>query len=359
MIEISYQEGQKLVKECVCADCGGELSVAAGGAFGIDGYVLRCGTDPDHQSIKSRESLTQAHRRGAALPVVVAQEIDKRGALAVGEPGRLAPILTARFSQLEKVSQGAVVLFAMQCLSMGLDPLLGEVYPIPFKNTKTNQHVVVPLISEQGCGSLAARACPEAWNGPPSAERVTDPGLKEDLCGDPEAWMWSATGRRKDWEPGREFTTYGWVTHSQQQKAKSDGTPAGELPGNQARVRAVKRWYAESYPEAASQLRASRQALVEQAQGIPEALEVIDAEFRVVEGQQPALKGQDQADGPRQVHMASEAQIRHITSLAKERGIGGEELQHLAGSEHLEDLTMPEASAFIDKLKAEKRPEEG
>jgi len=352
MIPIAYKDGQTLSERCECAECHGLLSLAWGGSYGVEGYVLMCTQDREHTGLVERESLTQAHRRGAALPVVMAQQIDKRGALAVGEPGRLAPILAARFPQLEKVNHGAVVLFAMQCLSMGLDPLLGEVFPIPFKNIKTNQYVVVPLISEQGCGSLAARACPEAWNGPPSAERVTDPGFKEDLCGDPEAWMWSATGRRKDWEPGREFTTYGWVTHNQQQKAKADGTPAGELPGNQARVRAVKRWFMEAYPEASSQLRASRQALVEQAQGIPEALEVIDAEFRVVE-ERPALKDQVQAGGPRQVHMASDAQIRHITSLAKERGIGEEELRQLAGSEHLEDLTLPEASEFIDKLKAE------
>ncbi len=359
MIPVDYREGQGLSERCVCAECHGLLSLAWGGKYGVEGYVLLCTQSQEHTGLVEKESLTQAHRRGAALPVAMAQEIDKRGwarrgALAVREPYRLAPILTARFPQLEKVNQGAVTLFAVQCLGMGLDPLLGEVYPLPFRNSKTDQYVVVPLISEQGYGSLAARACPEAWNGPPTAERVTDPGLKEDLCGDPEAWMWSATGRRKDWEPGREFTTYGWVTHKQQEKAKADGTPAGELPGNQARVRAVKRWYWESYPEASSQLRTSRQALVEEADGIPEALEVIDAEYRVVEG--AAGHGQPQAQGSapgQQVHMASEAQVRHITSLAKERGIGLEELCQMAGREQIGDLTMSGASAFIDLLKAE------
>lgn len=280
-----YDELRYMAARNVCAECGGDLVVAWDGERSE--YVLRCGRDKSHHGMVEIETPTEIRRRGGALPVYVAQEIDKKGALALENPVKMADVIMVRFTELDLAS---AVLFAYYCLRMGLDPLLGEIYPSVFKRRakvkgeeQEGRYVVVPIISETGYGSLAARACPGAWNGPPTTERVTDPELKRDLCGDENAWMYSASGRRKDWEPERIYTTHGWLTQDQYKKAKERGTPAGELPGNQARVRAIKRWYNESFPEAASLIRGMRKALLEQADGLTEAMEIIEAEYHVVE----------------------------------------------------------------------------
>jgi len=51
-----YLEGEKWAKTHACALCGGELTVAWGGAFGYSEYVLRCGVDASHEGIVKRAS---------------------------------------------------------------------------------------------------------------------------------------------------------------------------------------------------------------------------------------------------------------------------------------------------------------
>lgn len=200
------------------------------------------------------------------------------GSLSIQKPRILLAVVQERYPELD---DKAALLFCYHCMRMGLDPLLNEIYPTVFTHHKTGKQVLVPIISEMGMGSLAARACSEAWNGPPSVVLVTDAALKEAICGDRDAWVWEAKGRRKDWEPGREYSTYGWMTKAQAAAAKEKKKPSGELPGNQARVRAIKRWLMEAYPEASTTVRAVAQELQAQAEGVQEALSFIEAEYTI------------------------------------------------------------------------------
>lgn len=45
------EEYRKRVFNHVCAECGGGLIVAWGGAFEINNYIVRCGNDVSHNGI--------------------------------------------------------------------------------------------------------------------------------------------------------------------------------------------------------------------------------------------------------------------------------------------------------------------
>jgi len=271
-IEVENEEqAKRLMREQECGICGGKL----GYTFKEDRFYVHCSTDPSHVRLKRRRE-----------PVVGME-------LTVPQAPRLALLVGERFPDLDKPSAN---LFAYYCIRMSLDPLTSpaEVYPVVFKGKKGK--IVVPIFSELGLGKLAAEACPQAWSGPPAAEPVFDADLKEAICNDRNAWVWKAYGRRKDWEEGKVYETYGWMTQRQWQKAKHQGVPAGEFPSNQARVRAIKRWYMEAFPEAAGKIRELRTELIQKAEGIKEVEEVIDAEYRVVVESLPSGKKKEKQE---------------------------------------------------------------
>jgi len=287
----------------VCAECLGLLVTPWDST--ANQIVLRCGTNKAHTGFQKVPSYMELWRRGQPIPPEIKANLESKygrlhmtqdpgtqvatttpGALSVEKPSVLALIVSERWPDLEGK---AVMLFCYHCIRMGLDPLLGEIVPTVFRVDKGTKQVLVPIITEMGMGSLAARARPEAWNGPPSVELVTDQELREAVSGDPDAIVWKATGRRRDWEPGREYSTYGWITRSQMAEAVEKKKPSGELPGNQARVRAIKRWIMEAYPESASIVRGMASQIKAESEGADEALDIIEAEYTVKDGKATQL----------------------------------------------------------------------
>lgn len=300
---LDFHGGERFAQNNTCGECGSPLTTWHDGQE----WAIKCTKDKGHNGFKEIPSISQLIRQGEAVPISITNQLKRRrlkkametlpieaqrGTLSIEKPEALAGVVMARWD----LEPAQAMLFCLLSLRMGLDPLLNEVYPIPFTNKKTGKKTVVPIVSEQGVISQAARACPEAFNGPPSVELVTDPILKEALCGDPNAWVWKAKGRRKDWEPGREYETYGWMTKAQEKDAQANYKPSGELPGNQARVRAIKRWFAECYPEAASKMRDATKLLQAEASGDGEMMHVIEAEYRFIDSQPQRLPpGQHQS----------------------------------------------------------------
>ncbi|GAI13529.1 unnamed protein product, partial [marine sediment metagenome] len=137
--------------------------------------------------------------------------------------------------------------------------------------------------------------------------------LKEAICNDRDGWVWKAIGRTKDMAEGQETFAYGWLKRNEWEQAKARGTPAGELPGNQARVRAIKRWVRENFPEARHKMMELTREWMSRAEGVVEAQEVIEAEYRILsvpEGE----KGKTPPKG-----LMTEAQQKFLLRLAKER----------------------------------------
>ena len=101
----------------------------------------------------------------------------------------------------------------------------------------------------------------------------------EQLCGDPTAWVWVAVGKRRSADTAN--MAYGWYTHTEQEHDAN--LPAGHLPGNQARVRAVKRWVRETFPEARQRMLEYTSTLNARSTGVKEAQEWIDAEYHILD----------------------------------------------------------------------------
>ena len=252
-----YDEMKKIAQKNVCAVCGAELQIHTN----PEKKTLEVGClNKDHHGYVEQETLTQMQRRGKEAPLVVKDKIEKKMLPGGHKIGTALALVKTRFPRAD-LDDPSAALFIMDCARLDLDPLLGEIVPVTFKvtdkETKEVRRVVQPILTEDGWLSLCARACPERWAGPPITEPVTDKALKKDLCDDEEAWVWKATGKNKE---GTESSTYGWLKRREYERAKSAGTPAGELPGNQARVRAIKRWARETFPEAKAKMKEMTQS---------------------------------------------------------------------------------------------------
>ncbi|GAI05701.1 unnamed protein product [marine sediment metagenome] len=104
--------------------------------------------------------------------------------------------------------------------------------------------------------------------------------IKADLCKDSEAYVWVAIGHRKDQE---DTIAYGWY------KKSEEGVVAKNLPGNQARVRAIKRWVREVFPEAKAKMKEMTATWMERAGDVRDIQDVIQAEYHIVTEEPPKL----------------------------------------------------------------------
>ncbi len=281
MHQVGYEEGKKLAETCVCGECGSPLVLCWGGNWGIEGHVLRCAQDGDHKGLVEEATYTQAHRRGEEVYPAIRDAIERK-LMPKDELGRAINLLALRYPRAI-VDPATASLFIIDCARLDLDPLISpaEAIPVPFKG-KDEKVTVQMIITEDGWLSMAARGCPERWAGAPSVEPVDDPKLAESLCGDKDAWLWKATGRIKDMPEGQSSIAYGYFTTREFKLAQQRGTPAATQPGNQARVRAIKRWVRENFPECRQRMMEITSEWYQRAEGIKAAQECIDAEYTFI-----------------------------------------------------------------------------
>lgn len=277
---MEYEEMKHIVATQVCAQCGGELTIRTNPETGA--LETWCPHNPDHHGYTERETYTQAMRRGEEVHPVIKAHIEKKMMPGGYEVGTALALIKVRFprADLDDPSAG---LFLWDCVRLDLDPFLREIVPVTFKvtdkETKEVRRVVQPILTEDGWLSLAARACPERWAGPPKTEPITDKAFKKELCNDEEAWVWKATGRTSD---GSESTTYGWVRTSEIVKDPTKQTPKDTLPGNQARVRSIKRWVRETFPEAKAKMKEMTSEWLARGKDIEAVQQIIEAEYHIV-----------------------------------------------------------------------------
>jgi len=300
-----YEEMKQIVATLVCAQCGGELTIHTNPEGKLEVW---CPYHPDHHGYVERETYTQEFRRGAEIHPAIRDKIERKMILPGGQPvGVALAMIQTRFPRAD-MDEPSAALFLWDCVRLDLDPLLGEIFPVTFKvkaKDGTEKKVVQPLISEDGWLSLAARGCVEAWAGPPRTMRLEEylqtqdaykekpytevkeiaKEIKADLCKDPEAYVWVAIGHRKDED---DTITYGWYKTSESKKTTREGkeyeisTPARDLPGNQARVRAIKRWVREVFPEAKAKMKEMTATWMDRAGDVRDIQSVIEAEYHIV-----------------------------------------------------------------------------
>ncbi|MBA7610217.1 hypothetical protein ES703_17423 [subsurface metagenome] len=298
-----WQEMKKIASENVCGICGAELQIHTNPERGT--IEVGC-LNREHHGYIERTTYTQEFRRGEEIHPAIRDKIEKRMILPGGQPvGVALAMIQTRFPRAD-MDEPSAALFLWDCVRLDLDPLLGEIFPATFKvkgKDNIEHKVVQPIISEDGWLSLAARACPEDWAGPPRTMRLEEylqtqdaykekpytevkeiaKEIKADLCKDPEAYVWVAVGHRKDQE---DTIGYGWY------KKSEEGVVAKNLPGNQARVRAIKRWVREVFPEAKAKMKEMTATWMERAGDVRDIQNVIEAEYHIVTEEPP--KGREE-----------------------------------------------------------------
>jgi len=288
-----WDEAKAIVERNVCAICGDELQIHTNPEKGT--LEIGC-LNREHHGYIERTTYTQELRRGTEIHPAIRNNIERKMILPGGQPvGVALAMIQTRFPRAD-MDEPSAALFLWDCVRLDLDPLLGEIFPATFKTKDKDNiehRVVQPIISEDGWLSLAARSCAEDWAGPPRTMRLEEylqtqdaykekthtevkeisKEIKGDLCNDPEAYVWVAIGHRKDQD---DTITYGWYKKSEQ------GVVAKGLPGNQARVRAIKRWVREVFPEAKANMKEMTATWTERAKDVQEVQQIIEAEYRVV-----------------------------------------------------------------------------
>ncbi|MBA7591016.1 hypothetical protein ES708_33162 [subsurface metagenome] len=288
----------------------------------------------EHHGFIERTTYTQEFRRGAEIHPAIRDNIERKMILPGGQPvGVALAMIQTRFPRAD-MDEPSAALFLWDCVRLDLDPLLGEIFPVTFKTRAkdgTEKKVVQPLISEDGWLSLAARSCAEAWAGPPRTMRLeeylqTQDAYKEkpyaevkeiakeikiDLCKDEDAYVWVAIGHRKNED---DTITYGWY------KKSEEGVVAKNLPGNQARVRSIKRWVRETFPEAKAKMKEMTATWMDRAGDVRDIQAVIEAEYHIItEEPPPQLKGKAGAAAPTKQPKARAKATKTETAPAEEK----------------------------------------
>ncbi len=102
----------------LCAVCQGRLTVAHGGYFGINSYILRCGNDINHTGITRHDKKYEEKiRRSLSMDSTSLTKLDEKTMLQRVEMARFPQELTLQDKKL--LSQVAI--------TYGFDPLMGEV----------------------------------------------------------------------------------------------------------------------------------------------------------------------------------------------------------------------------------------
>lgn len=302
---------EKITHENVCAECGAELQVHTV----PENKTIRVGClNREHHGWVELETYTQAMRRGMIVHPSIQAAIERK-MLPKDELGRAMNLLALRYPDAIQDAPTAA-LFIMDCARLDLDPLIqpAEAVPIPFKSKKmvAGKEVAVVTISmiitEDGWLSMPARACKDEWNGPPRTMRLEEylttlkenesktreeiqviaKEIKKSACKDEEAWYYVAIGRAKTMT--EDAVIPGWFTKREMAKAEKWGTPASHEPGNQARVRAIKKWVRHVYPECRQKMMDLTAEWYQRAEGIKAAQEYIDAEYHIVTEELPPFK---------------------------------------------------------------------
>jgi hypothetical protein len=120
---LTYDQAQKLIRDHFCGQCGANLNVAWGGAFKVNGYILRCAKDIKHDTITKHEKKSE-QRLEAEKQWKEINHMDSKALMVMTESAMLERIDKAKFPQA--LTKEEKILLAAAAITYGLDPLMGE-----------------------------------------------------------------------------------------------------------------------------------------------------------------------------------------------------------------------------------------
>ena len=298
-----WDEMREIAANNVCGICGADLQIHTN----PEKATIEIGClNREHHGYVERETYTQAFRRGELVHPAIQAAIEKK-MVPKDDLGRAMNLLALRYPRAIENPESAA-LFIMDCARLDLDPLIqpAEAVPVTFKSRKKKNGeweekvTVAMVITDDGWLSMAARGCKEEWNGPPRTMRLEEylttlkenedktreeilaiaREIKKSECKDEEAWCYAAIGRSKTMT--EDAVVYGFFTPKDLAKAETGRLPAFDTPGNQARVRARKKFVREVYPDCRQRMIDISREWYERSEGIKAAQEFIDAEYHLL-----------------------------------------------------------------------------
>jgi len=276
-----YEEMKNIVQAYTCAMCQGELTIHTNPEAG----TLEVGCiNREHHGWQQRTTAVQEYRRAGQLEAYHPDLGRSMNQLALRYPSAI-------------VDRGTAALFITDCMRLGLDPLMqpAEIVPVPFayhRGRPDEKKIIQEIVTVDGWLSMASRGCPEKWAGAPSIEPVFDEKVAESLSGDKKAWVYKAAGQfiLDSGTLSPVSTVYGYFTQAEYQKAKDNHTPAASNPGNQAAIRATKRWVRQNFPDCRQRMMELYREWRQRAKGVKEVEEYIDAEYSLLDEKEPGGK---------------------------------------------------------------------
>jgi len=361
MQAIDIQEGKRLVKTHVCAECGGELTLPWGGAYGIENYVIRCGENPDHEGFVKPKSYTQAYNDGDPLPIEIANRIeDKRRKQMTQQVGEqeakaLQPYYGVHALTQEqattilrtiwpKAPDVEVFKAALICKAYGLNPLMKHLYLLEFKGKEGSTWA--PVLGIGATRLIASRIGRYSYVDGPRI--MTEKEQKEILGEVDEANIWAITVLRD--ERGNEAPGYGaW---------NKDNTPYGMDKGNtkanMAMIRSERNAFNRLFP---GEMPADIEAIdtsyltLPKIEEQPASKQPSPGAVRAGKGPTPHQEGAPNGTDP---NLASQAQVNAIHALLRDLGADEDvyhaDLKARFDVEHTNQLTKAQASRLIDEL---------
>ncbi len=117
--DMSHEEMQRMIDTGhLCAECSNILTIAWGGFYGINSYILRCGTDVKHKGITGHDKEYEKKKKEYF-------SMESKSLMVMDETAMLKRVEMARFPQDMTAKDKS--LLAQVAITYGFDPLMGEV----------------------------------------------------------------------------------------------------------------------------------------------------------------------------------------------------------------------------------------
>ena len=348
--------------------CGAGLSVAWGGAFGYQGYILRCGKDPEHRDFELPKRLSLYDLPAGEWPYPLKRKQRRIDGMAetgnkLAKYERKGQLTKAEATEILKTCwPGAPELQVFKaagiCAAYRLNPLMGHVFLIPFKKRDRDGKEIgldwSVVLSAKTDWLLATRRGPISYiSATPRVMTLEEQTLTFGQVDADRIWV---VVRLMDPQTRAETVGYGfWLT-----KDKVKGADKGNTAFNMARIRA------------------DRQALQRLRPGeMPDDVGVIDAEYQQVDTSTgevaeapdapPAIAPEDESleatstTGAEALVPATTAQVDRIKVLANEKGwrmgdLGDYSRKQGWTAKTLRDLNHDQAQKLIEAIAASNVP---
>ena len=137
---LTYEEAGKVARDFLCAECGGNLINPWGGAYGIQGHVIRCVKSKDHQGIKRRGPATKTLydiEKGKLVKYTMDGKPAEKDITAL-VPQTISEMVSrvqeardlGMFQDAKNMTTKQVDNLARMALTYRLDPLMNEIVPL-------------------------------------------------------------------------------------------------------------------------------------------------------------------------------------------------------------------------------------